>query len=159
MVTAQVMPEVFDGVEFRAVRRQRDQREVGRWPQLVGGMEPGLVPEHHHMHVGIDFFDELLEEGVDDIGVQVRREQADGLAGLGAGGSEHIEVVVTGLPDGWRSRAFASPFAGQRALLTEASLVLEPDLDPLVGVLIGNVLDERCGVFLKASTFAGSFFS
>jgi hypothetical protein len=43
-------------------------------------------------------------------------------------------------------------------LLAEASLVLEPDLDLLAGMLLGDLLDLLQGLFLKASWAAGSAF-
>ncbi len=157
MVAAQIVPEVLDGVELRRVRRQRDQREV-RWrTKIVADMEAGLIPEHHDMHMRIDLADELLEEGVDGGGVERGGQQADGLAGVGTGRAQDVEVVVLGLLDGRGPRAASGPLAGQGALLAEAGFILEPDLDRLTGVRGGDLLYLRRGVFLKASTTAGSF--
>ncbi len=75
-------------------------------------METGLIPEHHHMHVGIDFAFKLLEEKIDDLRVQIRRQQANALAGRRTRGTEHIEIVVTGLSDRRRTRTTPSPLAG-----------------------------------------------
>jgi len=49
------------------------------------------------------------------------------------------------------------PDAGQRALLADACLVLEPDFDGLVFGVVGEPCRDRCGeVFLKASCAASS---
>ena len=159
VVATEVVPEVFDGVEFGASRRQRDQRQVLRRLELAAGVEAGLIPEHHHVHIGIDLVGELFKEGVDGLGVECGGEQADGLAGLGTGGAQDVEVLVAGLFDRRRTRTSSGPLAAQRALLAEAGLVLEPELDPLAGMLGGGLRHKFGRFFLNASIAAGSFFS
>jgi hypothetical protein len=58
-----------------------------------------------------------------------------------------------------RTGATQCPQIRQRALLADARLVLEPDLDPLAGSLWRQDLGYASGkVFLKASCAAASFF-
>lgn len=51
-VAAEVVPQVFDAVEFRRVRRQRDQRDVGRHHEVVSAMEAGSVPDQGGVNIG-----------------------------------------------------------------------------------------------------------
>ena len=51
-VAAERVPEVFDAVEFRRVRRQRDERDVGRHLQVVSAMEAGSVPDQGRVNIG-----------------------------------------------------------------------------------------------------------
>lgn len=122
-------------------------------------MKARLVPEHHHMHIGIDFAGKLAEEQIYGGCIEMRGQQPDGLAGRRARRAQDIEIVVASLSDGGRTTAGSSPLTCERALLTEACFVLEPDFETLVGVLRRDLIDQGCGAFLKAATAAGSFFS
>ena len=146
-VTAKVVPQVLDAVEFRGVRRQRDQRDVGGHLQIVSAMESGSVPDQGRVNAGGQSAGELVKELIDDRRVEHRRENGLGLAGLRAGGSDDPDVVVFGLPHGGRPRAASSPPARQCPLLTEAALILEEGDDLPVGMLS-----------LEASQLGGDFF-
>jgi hypothetical protein len=155
-MATQVVPEVLHRIQFRRVRRQRQDRHVRGNLQVVGTVKARLVPDQHHMYGRIGFRDKLLQEPVDHRRVQLRAQQAHALAGLRADRPQYPQPVILGLLDRRRPGAAAGPFAGQSALLAEASLVLEPDLDLLAGVLLGNLLDLLQGVFLIVSWAAGS---
>ena len=64
IVAPQVVPEILDEIEFRRVRRQRDQRDVRRDVQSLGGMVAGLIPNQDSVNVGVQFLGELLEEAI-----------------------------------------------------------------------------------------------
>ena len=119
-------------------------------------MKAGLVPDHHHMHIRIGLGGELLQEVIDDRGVELRAQQAHALAADRADGPQHPQPVILGLLDRWRPRSGAGPFTSQGPLLAETGLVLEPDLDLLSGMLLRDLLDVLQGVFLKACWAAGS---
>jgi len=122
-------------------------------------MKSRLIPEHHHMHIGIDLVSKLPEEQIHRQRVEMRSQQAHGLAGGRAGRAQDIEIVVAGLPDGGRAAAGSGPLACERALLAEACFILEPDFEALVRMRRRDFFDQRDGTFLKAATAAGSFFS
>jgi hypothetical protein len=65
-VAAEVVPQVLDAVEFRGVRWQRDQRDIGGHLQIVSAMESGSIPDQSGMDVGGQSAGELIEELVDD---------------------------------------------------------------------------------------------
>ena len=150
------MPEIFHWIEFWRIGRQRHQRHICGNLQFSAGMEARLVPNHHHLYVGIDLGDELLKEYVDDIGVDGRRQQSYTLAGSGAGGSKDVEPLIPGLSNGTGTSSFASPNAGQRPLLTEPGFILEPDLEGLAGVFGLDLVQDGGKVFLNSSCAAGS---
>ncbi len=64
IVAPQVVPEILDEIEFRRVRRQRDQGDVRRDVQSLGGMVAGLIPNQDSVNVGVQFLGELLEEAI-----------------------------------------------------------------------------------------------
>lgn len=145
-VAAKVVPEVLDAVEFRGVRRQRNERDVGRDVQVVGSVKAGSIPDHRGLHVGGECAGELIQELVDDRRVQAGCEDRLGLAGLRAGGTDHPEIFVLGLSHRRRSRATLGPHTSQRPLLTESALILKERDDLFAGVL-GLNLREFFGNF------------
>lgn len=88
-MAAQVVPEILHRIQFRRVRRQRQDRHVGRDLQVLGAVETRLVPDHHDVHVRIGFRGKLLQEPVDHRRVQLRAQQAHALTGGRAGGPQH----------------------------------------------------------------------
>lgn len=61
-VTLQVMPQVFNRIEFGTVRRQRHQGNVGRNLQAPAGVKASLVPNHDRVFACGDRLGELLQE-------------------------------------------------------------------------------------------------
>lgn len=129
------MPQVLDGTELRRVGRQRKQRDVGGNRQCPGGMESGLIPDHHRVHARSEFLRKLAEELIDDDSIEIRRHQADNLSGGRTHRAQDIEIVVLRLSHRPWPRASLSPYTGQRALLAEARFVLEPNFHALVGMI------------------------
>ena len=71
----------------------------------------------------------------------VGADQPRGRPGADADRRQHVQVAVLGLPHAARPRPLAGPDPGERPLLAEAGLVLEPDLDLLLGVGLPDGLD------------------
>ena len=153
------MPEVLDGVKFRRIGRQFNQRDVVGNIQLCAGVKARLIPDHHDMHIIVDLLDQLIEENIDDIRIQVRADEAGGLAGLRTSSAQHIHPVVARLFYRARPSAFGSPDPCDGALLAEARFVLIPDLDAFVRVLGLDRFDLFYDAFLKSSCACGSAFS
>ena len=151
VVASQVVPQILDGIEFRGIGRQLHQCDVGWNLQCFGRVEAGLVPDQHGVDTGSEFLCELVEELIDDMGVQVGSEQSDALSALRTDTREHVEIVVLRLSHCPGTRAGLGPHAGQRALLSEARFILEPDLHALPGMIRADGLDLCQDVFLKAS--------
>ena len=159
IVASQVVPQVFHRVEFRRIGRQWKERDVVGDLQCVAGVESCLIPDHHNVNVRRDLFGELLQEYIDDLDVDMRREHPHGMAGVWAGGAYDVQPVVSRLPNGGESLATSRPAPGQRALLAEPGFVLEVDLDSFVGVVGGDGRQPLGKVFLNASWASGSQFS
>ena len=101
-VLAHEVPEIFDRIELRRFRRQRQDRYVGGHNECVGHVPAGLVHDEDGMrvigHVPRDF-SQVLGHGV---GITPRHDQCRRLAQLGADGTEDVgragSLVVWG---GW----------------------------------------------------------
>lgn len=158
VVASQIVPQIFHGIEFRGIRRKLNEGDVGRNPQRLGRVKAGLIPDEHGVHAGREFLCELSEESIDDDGIQIRRQQADTLSAPRTDARERVQIVILRLSNRARSRALLGPHTGQRALLSEARFVLEPDLDTLLRMSLADGLDLRHDVFLKASCAWGSAF-
>lgn len=72
VVALEVVPEVFDWIEFRAVRRQRHEGDVLRYAEFFGDVEAGSVPNHHRLFFRRQRAGELSQEFVDDLRVELR---------------------------------------------------------------------------------------
>lgn len=117
-----------------------------------------LIPDQDSVDVSAQFLGELLEEVIDDGGVQMWRQKSDALARAGANRSQYIEIFVLRLSHRPGSRALFGPYAGQRSLLPEARFILKPDFDSFVGMGRTDGLHLFDDVFLKALWASGSLF-
>jgi len=120
--------------------------------ERAGGVIAGAVDDESGVAAGRDFAADGGEMQRHGLGIGRRQDQANGNAALGAGGAEQIGPVVALIA--WRARPASSlgPDAGQRALLANAGLVLEPDFDRLASGPVWEPLRDSGGkVFLNAS--------
>src|SRR6195952_2321819 len=84
--------------------------------------------------------------------VSARHHQARADAALRTDGTEQVGRGVARVLHGARARASARPDVGQRALLADPGLVLEPDLKRLAAGFLGDHLrDPRGEGFLKSA--------
>ena len=98
-------------------------------------MKSGSVPDHGGVDVGSQCARELIQELVDDRGVEHGRENRLALTGLRARRADDPEGFVFGLTHRCRSRAPFGPHASQRPLLTESALILKEGDDLLARML------------------------
>jgi aerobic carbon-monoxide dehydrogenase medium subunit len=87
-VIAHELPDVLLGIEFGALRRQRDDRDIVRHGELGGKVPAGLVEQQRNMAAGCDVGRDRSKMQVHHRRVAPRQDQADGLALLGADGAE-----------------------------------------------------------------------
>ena len=134
-----------------------DQCDIRRHGQHACGMPTRPVQHHHRMHIGGQFAAELFQECIHDLGVDLWRNQARGIAGLGAYGGKDVQVVILVLLDSLGTRADLGPDARDRAVLSEACLILIVDQESFAWA---GLLDrcQRRGefFFLNDSMTAGS---
>ena len=92
-------------------------------------------------------------------GVCDGHDAARGRAALGADRAEDVGPLVAGVARRPRARAALRPDPGEGALLADAGLVLEPDLERLAARSLWDRRGYRLGeAFLKASCASGSVF-
>ena len=92
-------------------------------------------------------------------GVGEGQHQPGGDAAARAGGAEDVGPLVAGVARRPRAGAAPGPDPGERSLLADPRLVLEPDLERPAARGLG----DRCGyrlakVFLKAACASGTAF-
>ena len=119
-------------------------------------MEAGSVPDHGGVDVGSQRARELIQELVDDRGVEHGREDRLGLTGLRDRRADDLEGFVFGLTYRCRSRAPFHPHASQRPLLTESAFLLKEGDDLLAGMLGLNPRELFRDFFLNAVIASGS---
>ena len=141
VVRAEVISEVLHRIQLRRVRHELDQAYVAWHHQARAGVVARPVPHQHRMDSDGPLLRELLQEWVDHSGVQDRRDQPRGRPGADADRCEHIEISLLSLPHAPRPRSPSGPDPAERPLLSEAGLVLEPDLHVLVGMGLLDGLD------------------
>src|SRR5690606_7225082 len=109
------------------------------------------------MRVGGDGPGDLGEVQVHGFSIGEGQHQGGGGGAGGTDGAEDVGPLVAGIAQRAGAGAPPGPDAGQRALLADARLILEPDLDGLAAGHLGQDLSYRRGeTFLKASWTASS---
>ncbi len=136
LVLAEVLPDVFGGVELWGVGRQGYDGDIIWNNKFFAAMPASSVKDEHGMSAGRDGFGDFLQVQVHRLRIGIRHHDSRARLPLRAHGAEEISPFVTGIADYAGPAAFARPNPGQRALLANARLVLEPDFDRLCfGVL------------------------
>ena len=151
----EIMPEVFDRIEFGAVGWKFDERHVVRYFELPRSMESRTVPDHDGMFVVGQCPRKLLQEDIDHVRVESRTQKAFGLPCLGTHGTDHPEVIVLGLTHGLGTRTLGRPHARQCPLLSESRFILKEYLQAFAWSLGGNLLELLRKLFLKAACASG----
>ena len=139
--------------------REHDEGDIVRDDERVSAMPAGAVEHEHGMSAGRDGAGDLGEVVVHRAGVGEGHDEARGHATLGTDRAEDVGPLVAGVARRARSRAALRPEPGERALLADPRLVLEPDLERFARRGLGDRGGYRLGeVFLKASCASGSVF-
>src|ERR1700747_252992 len=127
-VVAHELPDVLDGVELGASRRQRHQGNVGRHDQLGRAVPSGLIEDDHGMGARGDVEGDLFEMHAHRLAVAGRHNDARRLSFKGADRAEDPCRGAALIP--WRRWPGAAPCPspGQLGLLANSCLVLPPQL-------------------------------
>jgi hypothetical protein len=152
-VVAQELPHVFDRVELGAFWRQRNDGDVGRHDEARRQMPAGLVDQEDGVGGRRDSFGDLREVQVHGLGVARRQDQGRALALVGADRTEDVGGSGALIAGSARAGAALRPSAGDLVLLTDASLVGEPDFYRLAveRLFARDRLQARGEAFLKSS--------
>src|SRR2546430_691104 len=152
-VVAQELPHVFDRVELGTFWRQRNDGDVGRHDEARRQMPAGLVDQEDGVGCRRDSFGDLREVQVHGLGVTGRQDQGRALALLWADGTEDVGGSGALIAGSARAGAALRPSPGDLVLLTDASLVGEPDFYRLAveRLFARDGLQARGEAFLKSS--------
>lgn len=158
MVMAQVFPDIFLCVEFRAVGWQKQKGNVVGHDEFSALFVPARAIDKKDgigifFNLAADVFKVLVHGG------NIRLGHDDGAACVScrADGAEDVGAVIPLVTLHRRTRAATGPDAGQRAFLSDARFVLEPEFDLLAfGAFGKDCCDFGGKVFLNSSRAAGS---
>ena len=89
-VIAHELPDVFDRVELRAFRRQRNDADILGHFQLSGHVPPGLIHQQHAVGTWFDSEGYFCQVQRHCLGVAERKDQASPFAQFGADGAEDV---------------------------------------------------------------------
>jgi hypothetical protein len=132
--------------------RQGQEGDVLWHGEGAGHVPAGLVEDDHGVCAGVDHGTDLGKVGGHGRGVAAWHDQTRALARLRADGSENIGRLRALVVRRRRSCAAPCPAAGDRVLLADPGLILEPQL--YCGALGKRLADFRQPdgeVFLKAA--------
>ena len=150
-VATQIFPDVFDRVEFGCVGRQRDQRDVVRNDEIFGDVITGAIEDEGSVAARRNPPADLRQMQGHDLGVGGWDDERRRDAALRTDGAEDVGPFVALIARRTRPCSSLGPDAGQRPLLANSCLVLEPDFDGFVFRVVGEPRRDRCGkVFLNA---------
>ena len=152
-----VEPDAFHRVELWAVGRQDDERDGRGHGEGAAQVPAGAVEDHHHVGVGRARCCDVVEEDLHRLGVDRGQHEGDVLAGGGPDRSEDVGPPVAELLETGRALAAPPPAMADSALVADPCLVLEPQLDPSVGMAGGGLGYPRTEPpFLKRSCASAS---
>jgi len=123
---ARCFPAAF---QFRASGRQRNQGEVVRELELAGGVPCRLVENDQRVRAGCNSQTDLVDMLLHGFGVGMRHDDCNSSIAARTDCAEKISIFVTLILWLARSRALFGPLVDQTVLLSNAHLILEPDLD------------------------------
>ena len=156
-VAAQIFPDVLDRIEFRSVGRQTYTGGVSGDREGLGTMLAGAIEDESGVAICRHLAADRSEMQRHGLGVRRRHDQACCHATLWTGRAEQVGPVVASVVRRARPRSTLGPDAGQRALLADPGLILEPDFDRFAFGAIGDLRADRRGeVFLNASWASSS---
>ena len=126
IVSAKVLPELFNRIELWGVRRQRYNGNIWRQFEVLAGVKACLIPEHDNMTRGVGLFFKFTKKGIHRIRIEVRTYKANAEAGVRTDSAEDIQIIKLRLTPASGPCTLACPLPAKSSLLTEACLILKP---------------------------------
>ena len=155
VVFAQVIPEVFDGIKFRAVGWEGQQVEGGGNLQGSGGVPTSAIQQHQAMLVGKAGGDVSQEQG-HGFGIHPGQDQRAELSIERADGSQTVDELPDDLVADDGAQGPRGPAATLVADAAETGFVLKQQAHPCLGRKPSYFLGEDVGeFFLNRSCTAG----
>lgn len=132
----EILPDFFGRIEVGGGGRERDEGEVGGNREERGHMPTGSIHQQRRM----DMSWELGTEGIQVVlhHFRVGGWQNQGYSGvaLRAESPEQVSIGVAGIDRGGGAAPFRRPAPGAGAFLADPTLILTPQLDFLIGMLL-----------------------
>src|ERR1700692_3307148 len=158
-VAAQIFPDVFDRIEFGSVGWQTDKGDVFGDRERGSNVIAGAIENESGVTTCRHLAADSSEMQRHVLGVGGRHDQACCDATLRTGRAKQVGPVVALVVRRAGPRSTFGPDAGQRALLADPGLILEPDFDWLAFGAAGDLRrDCRGEVFLNVSRASSSAF-
>jgi len=117
-------PEVFDGIEFRAVGWQGNQRDIVRNDSLFSPMAGCAIQDQNEVMVRITV-GQLLEEQIEAVGAHVGQNQGDGLPIEWTGCRVGVGIFPNDLAWNNRSVSYRSPTPNDLTDASKAGFILK----------------------------------
>ena len=151
----QIVPEMFNWIELRRVRRKREQAQIVGQPERSTLMPPGAIEDHHDPVVGMTRAD-LIEKQLHAGAIDVRQDQRVERAISDGDGGISVRVLLrhhrlTQWANG--SGAPATPRVGDA---TEASFVLKHQADRHLARPRAVDFEEDVGEFFFQASWAAT---
>ena len=150
-------PEMFGGLELRAVGRLVDEPDAVGDGQIFRAVPTGIVKLEHDDAIapsaGLarEGFEQLCEECL----VEPVRQIPDRLSARRRHEGGDVEPFVAVMAERDRPLADRCPNPAMDRLQAEPMLIRRPDLDRLVGVFVGFFGDRLAEAFLKTAASSG----
>lgn len=151
------MPQPFDRIEFRGVRRQGQKRDVLGNRQSLGSMPAGIVQHQHHMTCCPNVLADRVEVQLHHVRVGPRKNQRTRIPRHRIHRTIQINPLIFVLQRNNRSATLGSPDVAEASLLSEPRFILQPDLYLSVGVLFLDGLDKKGAPSFQAASSSGFF--
>ena len=120
--------------KFGGIRRQRDGADIGWHDEVARPVPSGAVKHEHDVPVCCDGRGEAVQKDLHGCGGDLGQHEGKAPAAGRVNGAEQVSPLVALLAQAARALAAHPPAVAGAALRADPALVLEPQLDALVGM-------------------------
>lgn len=134
----EILPDVFLRVEFGTIGWQAQKADIGRGFKGFGGVPTSAVHDDDGMCATGDVTADFDKVGVHRMGVGMWHDQRRTHAACRTNRSKDIGTFISLIAHGAGPCAFLAPNIGERAFLTYAGFVLNPDFKAFANGVFGE---------------------
>lgn len=139
----EMLPEPFDGVEVRAVRREVDRLDMMPF-QSLGLVPAGVVENEQNPFTFLprSFLCHGVEEGLENFRIAVRNDEADELAAGGVHRADDVPAQMSAMVALDGAGAAFHPFLAGPGIALKARFIAEEDFAGRIGEKIQQFVGE-----------------